>query len=70
MAILRLVRSGEATDEGAGTWGDLVAWFSQMVTCLDRGDIAGAAEAQVQIERFGFRITYRRNTLNIKEVVR
>jgi hypothetical protein len=59
MAILKL-RRPETTAAGAGTWGELVAWFSEMVLRLDRGDLAGAVSAQAEIERHGFRITYRR----------
>ena len=63
MAILRLRRPAAALPDdadGAGTWAELVAWFSELVLCLDRGDLSGAVEAQVQIERHGFKVTFRR----------
>lgn len=61
MAILRLIRpEAGSSDDGGGTWGELVAWFSELVLCLDKGDLAGAVHAQSRIERHGFRITYRR----------
>ncbi len=61
MATLKLIRP-EATppaDDG-GTWGELVAWFSELVNRLDKGDLAGAAEAQAAMARQGFRVTFRR----------
>jgi hypothetical protein len=61
MAILKLKRLPENPPEDAGgSWGDLVAWFSEMVIRLDKGDLAGAVEAQERIEKFGFEIKYRR----------
>ncbi len=63
MATLRLIRPERSPgDDGSGTWGELVAWFSELVICLDRGDLAGAVEAQEHIQRYGFRITFRRPT--------
>jgi hypothetical protein len=71
MAILQLRRPETASAEnGAGTWGELVAWFSEMVLRLDRGDLAGAASAQAEIEKHGFKITYRRLPRKPGEVAR
>lgn len=39
-----------------------VAWFVEMVNALDRGDLPRAVEAQGELERDGFRVTYRRRT--------
>lgn len=61
MAILKLRRPETATAaDDAGSWGALVAWFSELVLRLDRGDLVGAAEAQAEIEQHGFRVTFRR----------
>ena len=61
MAMLRLSRPGSTVPrDGNGSWGELVAWFSELVRRLDKGDLAGAVEAQAHIEQFGFKVTYRR----------
>jgi hypothetical protein len=56
--------------DDAGSWGRLVAWFSEMVRHLDRGDLASAAGAQAELERHGFRVTYRRRPGRWKGVAR
>ena len=43
-----------------GTWTMLVAWFSEFVNHLDRGDLIGAKRCQEEIERHGFKISFRR----------
>jgi hypothetical protein len=61
MANLKLRRPEDiGPSDRAGTWGELVAWFSELVLCLDRGDLPGAVEAQSRIERHGFKVSYRR----------
>ena len=42
-----------------GTWGSLAAWFLEFVTRLDKGDLVAATECQNEIEKHGFKITYR-----------
>ena len=37
-----------------------IAWFAEMVNALDRGDLGRAIEAQQELDREGFRVTYRR----------
>lgn len=37
-----------------------IAWFVELVNALDRGDLARAVEVQGELERDGFRVTYRR----------
>jgi len=66
MAILRLRRPAAMPDAGEGTWAELVAWFSELVLCLDRGDLSGAVEAQTQIEQHGFKVTFRRRPRSAK----
>ena len=60
MATLRLFRHDTALpgDDGI-TWGEVVAWFSELVTRLDRGDLAGVAEAQAEMDRLGFKVSLR-----------
>ena len=61
MAVLKLRRpEDDGPSNRAGTWGELVAWFSELVISLDRGDLPGAVEAQSRIEQHGFKVTYRR----------
>ena len=59
--ILQLIlpESSPIEDDG-GTWGELVAWFSELVIRLDKGDMAGVIIAQSHIERHGFTVTFRR----------
>lgn len=62
MTTLRLQGAGRRKrSTEAGSWGHLVAWFSELVLRLDNGDLAGAAEAQAEIERHGFKISFRRS---------
>lgn len=56
----RAKRPAREADNGPGSWADLVAWFSELIIRLDRGDLVGAVEAQREIERHGFKVTYRR----------
>jgi hypothetical protein len=71
MATLRLIRPEAIppADDG-GSWGELVAWFSELVIRLDRGDLPGVAEAQAEMEQFGFFVTYRRRPRRGKAVAR
>lgn len=43
-----------------GSWGYLVAWFSELVDRLDKGNLPGAVEAQKELEEHGFKVTFRR----------
>jgi hypothetical protein len=71
MSILKMKRlPKEPPEDAGGSWGALVAWFSEMILCLDKGDLAGAVEAQERIERFGFEIKYRRRPKTRKEAAR
>jgi hypothetical protein len=71
MATLRLIRAEAIPPEDdGGSWGELVAWFSELVIRFDRGDISGVAEAQAEMERFGFFVTYRRRPRRGKGVAR
>jgi hypothetical protein len=71
MATLRLIRpEAVPPDDDGGSWGELVAWFSELVIRFDRGDIPGVAEAQAEMERFGFFVTYRRRPRRGKAVAR
>ena len=37
-----------------------ISWFAEMVNALDRGDLGRAVEAQEELERDGFKVSYRR----------
>ena len=43
-----------------GSWDSLAYWFLRFVTCLDKGDLRGAAECQTELEKHGFKIKYSR----------
>ena len=60
MATLKLIRPEAAPPDDGGTWGELVAWFSELVNRLDKGDLEGAAEAKAAMARHGFRVSFRR----------
>ncbi len=61
MADLKLVRSEPRRLHPCdGTWESLALWFLEFVGSLDRGNLDAAAECQREIEKHGFKITYRR----------
>ncbi len=61
MAGLKLVQSEPRQLRPCdGTWESLALWFLEFVGSLDRGNLVAAADCQKEIERYGFKITYRR----------